>query len=74
MDFNSGHLKRQDIRVYQMQYIQFWNRIGLSLVQSYQRKLHKGSLQLASFNIFELIRPLHQEEEFMLEGRNPSSR
>jgi len=43
--------------------------IGLSLAQSLTQ-LHNGSLQLifseAEMNVFELIMPLHQEEEFML--------
>lgn len=41
--------------------------IGLSLAHSLTQ-LHNGSLQLvsdASFNVFELTVPLHQEEEFM---------
>jgi len=43
--------------------------IGLSLAQSLTQ-LHNGSLQLVfseiEMNVFELIMPLHQEEEFML--------
>lgn len=42
--------------------------IGLSLAHSLAQ-LHNGNLQLvedSNFNVFELIMPLHQKEEFML--------
>ncbi|WP_367772440.1 two-component regulator propeller domain-containing protein [Flavobacterium sp. WC2421] len=48
--------------------------IGLSLAQSLTQ-LHHGSLQLvfieSELNVFELIVPLHQEEEFMLYDEFP---